>query len=340
MKVSSKGEFGLIDSLSKLIASNDKNVNRSRRELIIGIGDDAAVWKPSNPHQIATVDSLVEGIHFTLKTIAWRELGWKSVAVNLSDIAAMGGVPLYALISLGLPQNIDVADVEELYKGMLQITDKYGVSIVGGDTVSSPFVFISVTVIGCASNPFGKVMRRSAAKPGDIVAVTGELGASAGGLHMLLEKTKFPVKQASLLRKAHLMPVPRIAEGQALVAVGVKAGMDISDGLVGDLTHICEMSKVGAEINIDRVPVSPALQKCYPEDALSLALTGGEDYELLFTAPPVIIKKLEKSGKIKFTIIGEIVGAHPGKVDLFDEFGKHVKINVRGWDHFAHNHAV
>jgi thiamine-monophosphate kinase len=340
MKVSAKGEFGLIDSLSKLIASNEKNVNQSRRELILGIGDDAAVWKPSNPCQIATVDSLVEGIHFTLQTITWRELGWKSVAVNLSDIAAMGGIPLYALISLGLPQNTDVADVEELYKGMLQVAGKYGVSILGGDTVSSPFVFISVTVIGCASNPRGKVLRRSAAQPGDIVAVTGELGASAGGLHMLLDKQKFPAKQASILRKAHVMPVPRIAEGQALAAAGVKAGMDISDGLVGDLIHICEMSKVGAVINVDRVPVSKALQKCYPEDALSLALTGGEDYELLFTAPPAIIKKLKKSNVVPFTVIGEITVARPGKVELKDAFGRAVKMTVKGWDHFTHKDVV
>jgi thiamine-monophosphate kinase len=339
MKVSKKGEFGLIDFLSKLIASSGDKAQQSQRELIVGIGDDAAVWKPSNPYQIATVDSMVEGIHFTFKTISWRELGWKSVAVNLSDIAAMGGVPLYALISIGLPQNTDVAEVEDLYKGMLQITKKYGVSIVGGDTVSSPFVFISVTVIGCSSNPRGKVLQRSAAKPGDIVAVTGELGASAGGLHMMLDKEKFPARREAILRKAHVMPVPRIAEGQALVAAGVKAGMDISDGLVGDLTHICEMSKVGAVINIDRVPVSQALRKCYPEDALSLALTGGEDYELLFAAAPAIIKKL-KNSNFSHTVIGEIVAVGSGKVQLLDEFGRAVKMTVKGWDHFTRKDAV
>ena len=130
------------------------------------------------------------------------------------------------------------------------------------------------------------------------------------------------------------MPVPRIAEGQALVAAGVKAGMDISDGLVGDLTHICEMSKVGAEINIDTVPVSSDLLRCYPEDALALALSGGEDYELLFTAPLALVKKIKKSADFSVTVIGQITEKHSGKVVLRDEFGRQVKMNVMGWDHF------
>jgi thiamine-monophosphate kinase len=334
MKVSKIGEFGLINVLSGMLAENRQPRKRAWRELLVDIGDDAMVWKPSLPHQIATVDSLVENIHFTLKTVTWRELGWKSLAVNLSDIAAMGGIPLYALISLGLPGNTAVADIKTLYGGMLEIGGTYNVAISGGDTVSSPFVFISVTVIGCASNPEGKVMRRSAALPGDLVAVTGALGASAGGLRMLLHNLEFPPKATAALRRAHLTPAPHIREGQTLVALGVKAGMDISDGLVGDLTHICELSRVGARLNVERVPVSKTVKSCFQEEALTLALSGGEDYELLFTAPPDIIDKVKTALKCPVTVVGEMTAQNQGRVILVNNQGKPVRLEKTGWDHF------
>jgi thiamine-monophosphate kinase len=320
MNVSNIGEFGLIKKLAKLSIDAVDNRWLSSRQLVVGIGDDAAFWKADNPFQMATVDSLVQDVHFSLKTTTWEELGWKSIAVNLSDIAAMGGVPLYALISLGLPGSMRVADVTALYDGMVKISKKFHVAIVGGDTVSSPFVFVST---------------RAGAVPGDKIAVTGYLGASAGGLKMLSENIKFSPGSTAKLRNAHLKPDPRVIEGQAMVANGVKAGMDISDGLVGDLTHICEMSRIGARLNIDMVPVSPATQECFEGKALEMALSGGEDYELLFTAPESVIKKVKESLACPVTVIGEITATNKGKVLLINEAGKQIDLKKKGWDHFV-----
>lgn len=334
MKLSQIGEFGLIEKLNRqIIAATDKRW-KSSRELILGIGDDAAVWKPVNPYQLVTTDSLIEGVHFSLKTTTWKELGWKSIAVNLSDIAAMGGIPMYALISMGLPQDGLVENIHSLYEGMLSATRKFDVVIIGGDTVGSPFVVINVVVIGCASNQEGKVLTRSAARKGDKIAVTGNLGASAAGLTMLNQGLKLPAKAAAELRRAHLEPYPRVIEGQKLVAAGVKAGMDISDGLVGDLTHICEMSKVSARLIVDRVPVSPVVKKQFAEQALEFALGGGEDYELLFTAPERIIRRVKKALDCPVTVVGEITSGKPGKVILVDDSGATVRLKKRGWDAF------
>ena len=335
MKVSEIGEFGLISRLADFIKIAIDKRWASWRQLTIGIGDDAAVWKPRNPYQIATVDSLVENVHFSFKYTTWRELGWKSIAVNLSDIAAMGGVPMYALISLGLPEGTDVRNVDDLYGGMVEMTDRFAVSIIGGDTVSSPFVFVSVTIMGCASNERGDFLRRSAAQPGDVVAVTNSLGASAAGLAMLSRGLEFPVNATAALRRAHLQPMPRIAEGQELLATGIKAGMDISDGLVGDLTHICEMSKVGARLNVDLVPVSRTATTCFGSQALQFALNGGEDYELLFTAPAKIVRHVQRVLDCVVTPVGEITAAHPGKVELVDAAGRAVDLRKAGWDHFS-----
>jgi len=335
MKVSKIGEFGLINRLADVIdAATDKR-RKSSRQLVIGLSDDAAVWKPCNPFQLATADSLVENIHFSFKYTTWQELGWKSVAVNLSDIAAMGGVPMYALISLGLPEDTDVENVMALYDGITLASHRFGVVIAGGDTVSSPLVFISVTVMGCASNKQGNVLTRSAARPGDRIAVTSSLGASAAGLTMLSRGLEFPASAAAELRRAHLKPMPRIAEGQALVAAGVRAGMDISDGLVGDLTHICEMSKVGAQLNIDLVPVAEAASQCFGGQALQFALNGGEDYELLFTAPARTIQHVQRVLDCPVTIVGKITAEHLGKVELVDAAGRAVDLRKAGWDHFS-----
>jgi len=334
MKISKLGEFGLIRRLAgKVVVATDKRW-KSSRQLMVGIGDDAAVWHPQASLQIITVDSLVEGVHFSLKTTTWWELGWKSIAVNLSDIAAMGGIPMYALISMGLPSDTKVEDVQALYDGMLVVSGEFGVAIIGGDTVGSPFVFISVTVIGCASNKSGKVLTRSAAKPSDKIAVTNTLGASAAGLNMLTRGLKFPAKTTAELRRAHLQPYPRITEGRKLVAYGVEAGMDISDGLVGDLTHICEASHVGARLNIDLVPVSPVVKKYFEDNALELALSGGEDYELLFTAPTRVIQKVKRNLDCPVTVVGEITDNNPGKVMLVDKAGNTFDLKRKGWDAF------
>jgi thiamine-monophosphate kinase len=152
---------------------------------------------------------------------------------------------------------------------------------------------------------------------------------------MLSRGLEFPAGPTAELRRAHLKPIPRIAEGKALVAAGVRAGMDISDGLVGDLTHICEMSKVGAQLNIDLVPVAEAASRCFPGQALQFALNGGEDYELLFTAPARAIQRVQRVLDCPVTVVGKITAAHPGKVELVDAAGRAVDLRKAGWDHFS-----
>ena len=334
MKVSEIGEFGLIARLAKMAQQSVNKDAVAWQQLLFGIGDDAAAYFANNEIQLATVDSLVQDVHFSLSYMSWQELGWKSIAVNLSDIAAMGGFPRYALVSLGLPGTTEVEDVIDLYRGMFDIAGKFGLAIVGGDTVSSPVVFVSVTVIGCAGDRKRGMLRRSAAKPGDKIAVTNSLGTAAAGLEMLRKNLKFNPKYARQMRQAHLMPNPRVNEGQLLVEKGVKCGMDISDGLIGDLAHICTESKVGALINVDLVPVSPAVTACFGGRAREMALTGGEDYELLFTASPPVMDKVIKAMPCPVTVIGEISAEKPGKVKLVDNQGKAFSLKKIGWDHF------
>jgi thiamine-monophosphate kinase len=334
MKVSEIGEFGLIAQLSQMAQQTADENQTAWQQLIVGIGDDAAAYFSDNEIQLATVDSLVQDVHFSFSYMSWQELGWKSIAVNLSDIAAMGGFPRYALVSLGLPADTEIEDVIALYRGMFDIAGKFGLAIVGGDTVSSPFVFVSVTIIGSAGVKKINMLRRSAAKPGDEVAVTNSLGTSAAGLEMLKNNLKFKFKLAKQLRQAHLTPNPRVSEGQLLVEKGVKCGMDISDGLIGDLAHICIESKVGALINVDLVPVAPGVKECFGQRVLELALTGGEDYELLFAASPLVMNRVIKAIQCPVTVIGEITAEKTGKVRLIDNQGKNFNIKKTGWDHF------
>ena len=335
MKVSEIGEFGLIERLSKMAQQTADKHQDAWKQLVVGIGDDAAAYFSNNEIQLATVDSLVQDVHFSLSYITWQELGWKSIAVNLSDIAAMGGFPRYALVSLGLPGNTEVENVIDLYRGMFDIAGKFDVAIVGGDTVSSPFIFISVTVIGSAGVKNRNILKRSAAQPGDQIAVTNSLGTSAGGLEMLRNNLKFSPKLSKQLRQAHLTPNPRVSEGQLLVEKDVKCGMDLSDGLIGDLAHICQESKVSARINVNLVPVAPAVKECFGQRALVMALTGGEDYELLFTASLQVMNRVIKAIQRPVTVIGEIMEEKTGKVTLIDITGKIVNTKKTGWDHFT-----
>jgi thiamine-monophosphate kinase len=334
MKVSEIGEFGLIERLAKMAKKAADPNQAAWQQLITGIGDDAAAYFANNEVQLATVDSLVEDVHFSLQYATARELGWKSIAVNLSDIAAMGGFPRYALVSLGLPPETLVENIIEMYSGMFDIAGKFGLALVGGDTVSAPCVFVSVTVMGSAGEKKRGMLRRSAAKPGDLIGVTNFLGASAGGLQMLQNDLKFSPKSAKQLRQAHLLPNPRVAEGQLLLENGVKCAMDISDGLVSDLGHICTESRTGAKVYVDLVPVAPVVKECFGERAVEMALTGGEDYELLFTASPAVMKKVQKAAACPITVVGEITPEKSGKVDLFDDKGKQIRLKKTGWDHF------
>lgn len=325
MKIWELGEFGLIDKIAQLVGSPKGNV-------VLGIGDDVAIWRVGPSLQLATTDSLVEGVHFLSGQITWRELGWKGLAVNISDIASMGGNPRYALVTFGLPEDMEVEDVISIYEGILEIAEIYDVAVIGGDLVSSPQIIISITVLGDLE---GEVfLSRSSARPGDKIGITGYLGSSAGGLEMIKRGLNLEKEIASFLRQAHFRPLPRVNEGKILLRYGVKTAIDISDGLISDLGHICRMSKVGAKVRIDKIPIHPYLKEVFKEEALEFALSGGEDYELLFTAPQKVIAELQR--ELPFTIIGEIIEGRG--IELLDEKGRPFLWQKKGWDHFApHN---
>lgn len=335
MKVSELGEFGLIDLLAEMVYSQQDSKAPSWQRLVIGIGDDAAAWKSDARIQMATVDSLIENIHFSLDTTPWKELGWKSLAVNLSDIAAMGGLPAYALIALALPGNTEVEDAIAFYQGTAELAGQTGLAIVGGDTSRSPLVIITITVLGIIRDRDKHMLTRSTAQPGDKVAVTGYLGSAAAGLDMLTAKQSFDAETTTVIRNAFLKPQPRIAEGGLLTEHGIKTAIDISDGLVSDLKHVCRASKVGARIEADRIPVHPLVTANFGDRALELALAGGEDYELLFTGSMAVIDNVKKAAACPVTVIGEIVAEQKGEVSLIDGTGKAIDLAREGWSHFT-----
>ncbi|HUV57085.1 MAG TPA: thiamine-phosphate kinase [Dehalococcoidales bacterium] len=335
MKVSELGEFGLIDLLAKMVhRTQDKQVE-AWKQLIIGIGDDAAVWHGDASTQLATTDLLIQGVHFPSDITSWKGLGWRAMAANLSDIAAMGGVPRYALISLALPGDTEVEDVTDFYQGMIELAQQFDVAIVGGDTSGAPLVTISITVLGSTKGQDKHILTRSAAKTGDKVAVTGYLGAAAAGVRMLKQQLQFDPKATACFKQAFLRPYPRIAEGQLLVERGVKTAIDISDGLISDLKHICQASQVGARIEVERVPIQSEVTANFGDSALELALAGGEDYELLFTADSKTIDKIKTAISCPVTIIGEIVAGKIGEITLIDREGKLFNLPKGGWEHFT-----
>jgi thiamine-monophosphate kinase len=239
------------------------------------------------------------------------------------------------LVSLALPGHTEVEDVTALYKGMIELAQRFEVAIIGGDTSSAPLVAINITILGSTKGQHKHILTRSAAKPGDKVAVTGELGAAAAEVRMFNRKPQFSAETAACFKKAFLRPYPRIAEGQLLVEQEVKTAIDISDGLIQDLSHICKASQVGARIEISRVPIQPEVRANFGDSALELALSGGEDYELLFTGSAEVIDNVKKAAPCPVTIVGEIVADKIGEITLVDEKGGTFNLDKTGWEHFA-----
>jgi len=332
MRISELGEFGLIERLSELATEAEKSLPENRRKPLIGIGDDAAAWHQPDAVQLASTDSLVEGVHFTLDTISWRQLGYKALAVNLSDIAAMGGIPEYALVSLALPGSTEVDDVLDLYRGILEVATEHKVAIAGGDTTGAPLVVISISVLGVAT---GKPLIRSSALPGDKIAVTGYLGAAAGGLKLLKQKSRREGKTNQALKRAFVKPQPRIAEGKLLAENGITTAIDLSDGLLADLGHILKQSGVGARVDVIKIPVHPVVRETFPDEALKLALSGGEDYELLFCGSEQAIRSVKQKAGCPVTTIGKITKENKSQVVLLNKQGKFFEIDGSGWEHFA-----
>ncbi|OGW40402.1 MAG: thiamine-phosphate kinase [Nitrospirae bacterium GWC2_56_14] len=344
MKISDLGEFGLIKKIK------EQSKGRSPSTLI-GIGDDAAALSLSPSKKLlATTDMLLEGVHFDLSYTDLYSLGWKSAAVNLSDIAAMGGIPRFCLTALGIPSTISVEQIKEFYKGFNALCRKYNVDLVGGDTCrSEKGLVVSVTALGEVEK--SKMLTRAGAQPGDLIFVTGTLGDSAAGLELLKagyrghgtggrgkgskSAIRNPQSEIARLITKHLQPVPRTEWGRKIALSGCATAMiDISDGLSSDLGHICEENRVGAEIRADQIPFSKDIHKAADHlkaIPLHYVLSGGEDYELLFTVPPSKLKKF-LSLKISSTQIGTIIAGN--KMFLRDD-GKRVVLKPKGFNHFA-----
>ncbi|HUE75926.1 MAG TPA: thiamine-phosphate kinase [Chloroflexota bacterium] len=333
MRVRDIGEFGLIDRLVSIVGESGDGV-------VTGIGDDTAVLRlDGDKYLLATCDVQVDGVHFVADRAPPGDVGHKSLAVNLSDIAAMGGRPRWALVSLGLAPSTSVGYVEELYRGMQALATRSGLAIVGGNiSRAGGAIFVDVTVLGEVSSD--RVIRRSGARPGDVIAVTGTLGDSAAGLALALDQVRGADRQArSALVERHRRPEPRIKAGQVLAESGViTAMMDISDGLAQDLGHMCQASGVGAQVDAARLPLSTALLSLagIGFDPLRAALYGGEDYELLFTVRPdrldEVAATVARAGGPAVTAIGIIVEEN---LSLQMPDGQLTDLSPEGHDHLS-----
>ena len=311
------GEFGLIDKIKKSIIVFSK-------EVIFGIGDDAAVLKyDKKNYMLLTTDMLVENDHFSLKFSTPAQIGMKAIEQNASDIAAMGGIPKFAVISIALPNDASVEFVDGLYEGMNKKSKEYKINIVGGNITHSREIVINVALVGFVEKKF--LALRSSAEIGDLIFFSGDVGKSTAGLELL----RHNLKGKSI--KPHLEPKSRLKLARELVKTGINSMIDVSDGVASEVKHICDESKVGAMIYTDKIPISKNTvidSKKLGKDAVDFALYGGEDFELVFTANKNKLKQLKK---FDVKVIGEIVDVKNG-IKLIKN---NKKISVEsGFDHF------
>ncbi len=325
-------EWDLIKALSREFGPAPPGV-------ILGIGDDcAAIEIPGPDYLLWTVDTLVEGVHFDLAYTSLAQLGWKSLTVNLSDIAAMGGAPVAALLSLGWPPDRDRCGALQFAAGLAQAAREFGGAVIGGDTVSSP-TGLTVTITLTGRVPATQMLRRSGAQSGDLIFVTGPLGEAAAGLKILRQDLTMPPELKVALTEAQLRPRPQLRAGRLLAQEGLATALiDTSDGIATDLYHICRASGVGARLPAAGVPVSPRVRAAAPHlgcDPLDLALYGGEDYLLLFTCPPEVAGRLpaafSRAGLPAPLPLGRI---NDGDRVILETPAGEVDISGRGYDHF------
>lgn len=319
-------EFELIN---RFFASHRQN----RPDVIVGIGDDCAIVQtPVDQRSVMTIDTFIENRHFLSNTSAY-DIGYKSLAISLSDMAAMGAEPAWAMLALILPQ-ANEEWLTEFCRGFYNLLDKFSLALIGGNTAKGSEISITTQMTGFL--PLNEGMLRSGAQAGDLIYVTGTLGDAGVALEMLRKKIKIPKEfQEELLLRLH-RPSPRIQEGITLRKLAT-ACIDISDGLIGDLTHILENSQVGATIKTDRLPLSKALRTCLPpEQAWQYALSSGDDYELCFTIPAQLQSTFEMmfgSYDCGYICIGKI--DQEKGLRILDPQGKEFSINKKSYEHFA-----
>jgi thiamine-monophosphate kinase len=308
--------------------------SRTGGGLRIGIGDDAAVMRPRDRAEVVlTTDAFLENVHFLLRVHPPEAVGYKALARATSDLAAMGARPRYFLLNLALPSSCTGKWFDHFLEGMSRAAGSFGLVVAGGDTTRCPLVSINLTVIGEIAP--GRAVLRSGARPGDLICVSGTLGEAELGLRLLQRGWHKQMKWKKLLQK-HLYPEPRLALGEWLAKNGRATAMiDTSDGLSTDLAHICEASGVGARVWADRIPKVAVPSALYELglDPLRLSLDGGDDYELLFTMPRRLARRLPRTVRgVPITIIGEITSGK--RVLLVDHAGRATPLRPQGWDPF------
>ena len=336
MRLEDLGEFGLIARLTDNL--------ETRPDVALGIGDDAALLDPGpGMLVVATVDVLVEGLHFLATISTPEEIGRKALAVNLSDLASMGAEPCWALVSLLLPPSLEVGILDGIYAGLRSEAQRYGVAIVGGN-ISATDGPLAIDVVALGRCPHGAQVTRAGGQPGDLLLVTGSLGAAAAGLLAARDPKRAEGAAQSLrqqARSAMVTPTPRVEAGRALASGRlVTAMVDISDGLAADLGHLCERSEVGAELDAARIPIAPAAMEIAPRygrDPLMLALYGGEDYHLLCALSPdrrdEALAALRAVGCAP-VVIGRLTAPEDGMA-MRHEDGSIQPLAATGWDHLS-----
>ncbi|MSQ29760.1 MAG: thiamine-phosphate kinase [Dehalococcoidia bacterium] len=327
ISVRSLGEFTLIDRIVARLGE------AAAGDLVVPPGDDAAVWRTGPGLAVGTIDALVEGTHWRTDTMAWGDVGWRAVTTNVSDLAAMGAEPQYLLIATALGPSLTIDDLDALIDGIAESCRLHGVRVAGGDVVRGPATSISIAAYGRIEGDTADapLLRRSRARVGDFVAISGTPGASGAGL-ALIEAGRAAEVGIEMLLLAHRRPVARVVLGRSAAASGLRCGMDISDGLLQDLGHIAQASKVGIEVAAASLPLHPAAVGALgARAALDLALGGGEDFELILTGPRKVLVRLD-TPEVPVTLVGRVVADHRGEVIVWGEDGEVYEPPRRGWD--------
>lgn len=335
--ISELGEFGLIEHLTQAVELTETST-------VKGIGDDAAVLDFTNKKTLISTDLLLEGIHFDLRYVPLKHLGYKAVQVNLSDIYAMNGIASQITFSIGLSSKFPLEAVEEIYEGALIACKKFNIDLIGGDTsASAQGLVISVTSIGYADE--GDIAYRSGAKEGDLLCVTGDLGGAYVGLQLLEREKQIYLENPNIqpdlegkdyIIERQLKPEARKDIVQLLEALHVKphAMIDVSDGLASEILHICKASNVGCKLYEDKIPIDPMTYETAREfglDPTVCALSGGEDYELLFTIPQSDYDRIK--GQLDITVIGYITERAEG-CGMISKSGHVHELKAQGWNAF------